>query len=85
MDFLVELTGTPSGVAEREETVERRVGALGDCFQNADGRSQADIFVDLKCGGLRVVGGMQHEATAGFHRTAEMDPNLARRCDRLNV
>src|SRR5580700_5467274 len=70
LDLGLELSGSPSGIAERQQ---RAVGAVafGDRLEDIEGGGEADAVVDGKRRVLdEEVAGMQHETAARLDRPA---------------
>ena len=72
LQLLVELAGSPAGIAQGEHALCRPL-AGGDHPQDVDGRGERDVVVDEQGEVLSVVGAVQDEAAAGIHRPTEMD------------
>ena len=75
LDFRIELSGPPTGVTQRQHLVARPL-VLRDVAQHLERGRQGDPLGHLQRPVVKVVGGVQHEATAGFHRAAILHLNV---------
>src|SRR5271156_3377563 len=73
LNFIFELAGSPTGIAERQNRARRPVAA-GNRFENIERSGETDAVVDRQ---RRIfdkeIGRVQHETALGFDRSATHD------------
>src|SRR6516162_5105643 len=71
LDFGVELTWCPAGIAEGEEALARTL-ISADGAQDLKARCDRKIAVDMESGLLAIVGRVEHKTSACFDRASKM-------------
>ena len=78
LNFGVELSRSPAGIAEREESLSR-TSACGNDLENVEARGQRQGVVHTQAALASPVSGMQHEAACIINRATGTKPDLPRR------